>query len=217
MDSRVGVPHRLAAVPGGTMIFLRRLQGKLYSKYAVYFVALVSAALLARGGLGLYFAYHETGAALFALQREKASGAAERIEQFMRDIEQQIGWSHSPALRDTRAHEQRYLDFLRLLRQAPAVTEVLWLDASGREQLKVSRLGMDRFGSGADFSGDVRFIEPRKGAARFSAGYVHTETEPYMTIAMPTGRDGGGTRAEVNLKFVWDVVLRIQVVPSGYA
>lgn len=199
------------------MIFLRRLQGKLYSKYAVYFVALVSAALLASGGLGLYFAYHETGAALFALQREKASGAVGRIEQFMREIEQQIGWSHSPVMRGTRVHEQRYLDFLRLLRQAPAVTEVLWLDARGREQLKVSRLGMDRFGSGADFSGDVRFLEPRKGATWFSPVYFHKETEPYMTIAMPTGRDGGVTMAEVNLKFVWDVVSRIQVGATGYA
>ena len=199
------------------MIFLRRLQGKLYSKYAVYFVALVSAALLASGGLGLYFAYRETGAALFALQREKAQGAVERIEQFMREIEQQIGWSHSPVTHEARAREQRYLDFLRLLRQAPAVTEVQRLDAKGREQLRVSRLGMDRLGSGADFSGEVRFLEPRKGATWFSPVYFHKETEPYITIAMPSGRDRGVTVAEVNLKFVWDVVSRIQVGATGYA
>lgn len=199
------------------MILLRWLQGKLYSKYAIYFVALVSAALLASGGLGLYFAYRETDAALFALQREKALGAVERIEQFMREIEQQIGWSHSPVMRETPAREQRYLDFLRLLRQAPAVTEVLWLDAKGREQLKVSRLGMDRLGSGENLSGDVRFLEARKGSTWFGPVYFHKETEPYMTIAMPSGRDGGVTVASVNLKFVWEVVSRIQVGATGYA
>lgn len=199
------------------MILLRWLQGKLYSKYAIYFVALVSAALLASGGLGFYFAYRETGAALIALQREKALGAVERIEQFMREIEQQIGWAHSPAMRETQAREQRYLDFLRLLRQAPAITEVQWLDAGGREQLKVSRLGMDRLGSGADLSGDVRFLEARKGTTWFGPVYFHKETEPYMTMAMSSGRDRGATVAAVNLKFVWDVVSRIRVGAAGYA
>jgi signal transduction histidine kinase/ActR/RegA family two-component response regulator len=199
------------------MTLPRWLRGKLYSKYAAYFVALVSAALIASSGFGLYFSYRETGAALFALQREKAQGAVTRIEQFVHEIEQQVGWSYSPAIRETAARDQRYLDFLRLLRQAPAVTEVLWLDARGREQLRVSRLGMDRVGGGADFSRDARFIAPRRGNTYFSPVYFHKETEPYMTIAMPSGRDGAVTVAEVNLKFVWDVVSRIRVGETGYA
>jgi signal transduction histidine kinase/ActR/RegA family two-component response regulator len=199
------------------MIFLRWLQGRLYSKYALYFVALVSTALLASGGLGFYFAYRETGTALFALQREKALGAVGRIEQFMREIEQQIDWARSPVTHEGRAREQRYLDFLRLLRQAPAVTEVLWLDSRGREQLKVSRLGMDRVGGGADYSREAYFLAARNGATWFGPVNFHKETEPYMTIAMASGSDRGVTVAQVNLKFVWDVVSRIQIGTSGYA
>ena len=38
-----------------------------------------------------------------------------------------------------------------------------------------------------------------------------------MTIARPAGGDGGVTAADVNLKFVWDVVSRIQIGENGLA
>ncbi len=191
-------------------------QGRLFRKYFSYFVILVCGVLLASGIVGLYFSYRETHVALVALQREKALSAAARIEQFTREIEQQVGWTHMPQPGSPRAREQRHLDFLRLLRQAPAITDVSWLGRNGREQLMISRLNMDRVNSGADFSREAKFIEPRKGATWFSPVYFHKETEPYMTIAMPAGQ-GGVTVAEVNLKFVWDVVSRIRVGETGYA
>lgn len=192
-------------------------QGRLFRKYFSYFVLLVCGVLLVSGIVGLYFSYRETHTALVVLQQEKALGAAARIEQFTREIEQQVGWTHMPQTGGPRAREQRHLDFLRLLRQAPAITDVSWLDRHGREQLKVSRLSMDRVNSGADFSREPKFIEPRKGTTWFSPVYFHKETEPYMTIAMPAGNDASVTVAEVNLKFVWDVVSRIRVGETGYA
>jgi HAMP domain-containing protein len=41
--------------------------------------------------------------------------------------------------------------------------------------------------------------------------YFRKGTEPYMTIARPAGSGGGVTAAEVNLKFVWDVVSQIKI------
>ena len=40
---------------------------------------------------------------------------------------------------------------MRLLRQVPAITELIQLDDSGKEQLKVSRLAMDVVGSDKDY------------------------------------------------------------------
>ena len=66
--------------------------------------------------------------------------AAQAITQFMGEIERQIGWAtHAGVFTGAGALEQRQVDFIRLLRQAPAVTELTWLDPQGREQLKVSR------------------------------------------------------------------------------
>ena len=71
----------------------RKRRGHLFRKYVVLFVTLVSGALLASGLLEIYFSYRENQTALVRLQREKATSAAATIEQFIREIERQVGWS----------------------------------------------------------------------------------------------------------------------------
>jgi signal transduction histidine kinase len=191
----------------------------LFGKYLALIVALVAGALLASSAVSLWFAYQESVSAIHALQREKAVAAAYRIEQFIRGIEHQIGWTTLPRTSDrVGLAEQRRIEFLKLLRQAPAVTEVQWIDPAGREQLLVHRLAMDVIGSGVDRAADPRFVEARKGATYFGPVYFRKETEPYMTIARAAaGREGGVTAIEVNLKFVWDVVSQIRVGKAGVA
>ena len=195
-----------------------RRRGRLFRKYVALFVTLVSGALLASGLIEIYFSYQENKAALVAVQREKATGAASRIEQFVREVERQIGWTTQPVLAARgNALDQRRFDFLRLLRQVPAITEVSHLDASGREQLRVSRLAMDVVGSQADFSREPRFLEPKSGKVHFGPVYFRKESEPYMTIAIPQSGGGGVTVAEVNLKFIWEVVSQIKIGQAGQA
>ncbi len=192
-------------------------RGRLFRKYVVVFVVLVSGALLTSGALEIYFSYQENKAALVQLQREKAQAAASRIEQFVKEIERQIGWTTHPQLvTGAAALEQRRVDFFRLLRQVQAITEVSQLDAAGKEQLRVSRLAMDLAGSQIDFSRDPKFVEARAGKIYYSPVYFRKESEPYMTVAMVSG-GGGVTVAEVNLKFIWDVVSQIKVGKAGHA
>ena len=114
--------------------------------------------MLASGLMEVYFSYQENKAALVHIQREKALSAASKIGQFVKKIEQHISWV-VPSLGSARTgnSNQWRIDFLRLLRSVPAVTEVRYLDSSGREQLQVSRLAMDVVGSEADFSQDPKF------------------------------------------------------------
>src|SRR6266851_4355080 len=133
---------------------------RLFWKYTTFFVLLVTAELLASGITELYFSYQENQAALVALQREKALAAASQIEGFIKEIERQMGWVTQPQRAPTGTTlEQRRFDFFRLQRQVPAITEVSYIDAAGREQLRVSRLAMDAIGSQADLSADPRFVE----------------------------------------------------------
>ena len=198
---------------------MKRPRAGLFLKYLAFIVLLVSAGLIASGAIGLYFSYQETRSALVSLQREKALNAAVRIEQFLRDIESQLGWTTLPLVSAAGSPmEQRRLDFLKVLRQLPAVTEVSHVDGQGREQLKVSRLAMDTAGSNIDYSKDPRFLEAKKGKTWFGPVYFRKETEPYMTIAIPEARDRPGvTVVEVNLKFIWDVVSRIRIGQKGIA
>jgi GAF domain-containing protein/HAMP domain-containing protein len=189
----------------------------LFRKYAVLFITLVSGALLASGLLDLYFSYRENKAALVRLQRQEAEAAASRIDQFIRAIEAQVGWTTQALfVPQGTPLDRRILD--SLLRQAPSITEASYLDAAGREQLRISRLEMDAVGSQVDYSTESKFLEAKSGKTFFGPVYFREESEPYMTIAMSgKGQDAGVTVAEVNLKFIWDVVSRIKIGKAGYA
>ena len=174
-------------------------------------------ALLISGGVGLYFAYQENKEALASLQREKAAGAAARIEQFVSQIEQQLAFAALPQL-GAEGLEQRRIEFLKLLRVVPAVTDIAQIDAKGREQLAVSRLAMDVAGANKDRSQEPAFRNARPGRTWFGPVYFRKETEPYMSIAVRSGGESGPvTVAEVNLKFIWDVVSRIRIGQKGKA
>jgi signal transduction histidine kinase/ActR/RegA family two-component response regulator len=192
----------------------------LFRKYVAVFVILVSGALITSGLVQLYFSYQENQAALLSIQREKAAGAATRFEQFLQVIERQIGGAIQVGPAGTPVSiDQRKSDYLRLLREAPAITEISYLDASGVDQLRISRLAMNVVGGGTNHSQDPQFLQPRTGKSYFSAVYFRNESEPYMTVSIADGNrpTAGVNVAEVNLKFIWDVVSQIKVGQASYA
>src|SRR5690606_28173878 len=71
-----------------------------------------------------------------------------------------------------------------------------------------------------DRSTGEAFIGARSGRVYFSQVYFVRESEPYMTIAVPIERFAGDVvgilAAEVNLKYIWEVVSRIKVGQAGY-
>ncbi len=195
----------------------RAPRGRLFRKYAAFFVAVVTVALLANGAFEIWFSYQDHEASLIGIEREEAQGAAGKIEQFVGEIESQIGWTTELPW-SAATLDQRRFDALRLLRQVPAITELSQLDASGKEQLRVSRLEMDVVGSGTDYSHDPRFTDAVAKKAWFGPVYFRRESEPYMTLSLAGARrDAGVSVAEVNLKFIWDVVSAIKIGKHGLA
>jgi adenylate cyclase len=194
-------------------------RGRLLRKYALTLAALVAGALVAAGAVQIWFSAAEQKDALVRIEREKAAAAAAAIEQFIAGIEGQLGWTtHASAFAGPNGAEQRRFDFIRLLRQAPPVTELAYIDGDGKEQLRISRVAMDVVGSGIDRSNDPAFTTARAESSWRGPVYFHKESEPYMTIAVAErGRNGGVTVAEVNLKFIWDVISGIEVGRTGRA
>ena len=189
----------------------------LLRKYVAALVGLVAAALVVNAGVEFWFSYRESRAALLALQQEKAEAAAQRIGEFVTGIERQLGWTTLP-LWGAAPLDQRQFDFVRLLRQVPAITDLTELDGAGREQLKVSRLAMDVVGSGADYSHAPEFVEARAHGAWFGPVYFRKQSEPYMTLALAgAGPHAGVTIAAINLKLIWDVITALKIGEGGYA
>ena len=194
-------------------------RSRLFRKYALLISALVSGMLMVSGLVELYFSYQETSTALLRIQRERAAFAASLIDRFINEIQAQIGWTmHDSFLPPKAALEQRQIDFLRLLRQAPEITEVVYIDAEGREQIQVSRLAIDVIGSGKDLSASPGFQVASSEGRYFSPVYFRRGSEPYLSMALRNaGRNKGVMVAEINLKFVWDLIARIDAGGGGPA
>jgi signal transduction histidine kinase len=195
----------------------RQFSGPLFRKYVGLFLAVVCVALLSNGLFEIVFSYREHTDALIRIQREQAEGAAEKIAHFIKEIENQIGWT-TQLTWSASTIEQRRFDGLRLLRQVPAITELAQLDPTGKEQLRVSRLVMDLGAAQTDYSQAPKFTEAVAKKVYYGPVYFRRESEPYMTLSLAgTRRDAGVSVAEVNLKLIWDVVSQIKVGERGVA
>jgi signal transduction histidine kinase len=210
--------------PGQAACIVRdsRHGGRLVRRTFLIALALVCGGLLTSGAVELVFRYRESVEAIGALQREMAQGAAFKIQQFVQDIEQTLRASTQTQDIVTSGLTEPYkFELLKLLKVAPAITELVALDASGREQLKVSRVRMLLSDDLRDRASAEAFQGARRGQAFFGQVYFIRESEPYMTVAVPIERFAGDVVgvlvAEVNLKYIWEVVSRIKVGKAGYA
>jgi signal transduction histidine kinase len=194
-----------------------KMRGRLFTKYVALFVAVVCVALLTNALFEIWFFYQEHKTSLIRIQHEQAEAASGKIGQFVQEIEAQLGWTTQlPWIEGTL--EQRRVDAVRLLRQVPAITELAQIDPSGTERLRVSRLATNVIDTHIDASKDPKFLEAIARRTYYGPVYLRSESEPYMTLALAGDRrDTGVTVAEVNLKFIWDVVSQIKVGEQGQA
>ena len=212
MTSFAGQP---GAGTGGTPPHAR--SGRLFRKYAAIFVGAVCLALVTNGAFDMWFSYQEQRALLVQIQRGQAESAASKISQFVDEIEAQMAWV-TPFPWNAITFEEWRFDVVRMLRQAPAVTEVAQLDAAGREQFRISRHAKDVIESHSDYSHDPVFVQTMANKVYYGPVYLVEGSEPYMTIAVAgSGHDHGVIVGQVNLKFIWEVVSQIKPGTPGYA
>jgi len=132
----------------------------------------------------------------------QAEGIADKLAQFIKENQNQAGWTTQIPSTGS-SIEQRRFDALRLLRQAPAITELSLLDAQGKEFYKASRLAVDVVGSGTDYSKEPKFTETMAKKIYYGPVYLRRESEPYMTLGLAgTRSDVGVSVVELNLNLI---------------
>ena len=123
----------------------------------------------------------------------------------------QLPWSEG-------TEEQHRFDAFRLLRQVPAVAEVILVDGNGVERLHVSRVDPDIINSGIDRANDPAVIGARAARIWYGPVTFHDGSEPYMRVAVAGAREINGiTLATINLKLIWDVIAAIHIGRAGDA
>src|SRR2546425_5254654 len=196
--------------------------GRLLRRTFIIALVLVSGGLLTSGAVELFFRYRESVEGIWALQREMAQGAAFKIQQFVQDIEKTMRAStQTPDIVAAGLTEAYRFHLSKLLKVTPAITTATVLGANGRELIKESRVEMTQPEELGERSSDEAFVQARGGTPFFSPVYFVRQSEPYMRIAVPiepfAGEVIGVLIAEVNLKYIWEVISQIKVGQTGCA
>ena len=189
----------------------------LFPKYAAALMGLVGGALVLSGLTEMGLAYRATMGSTAELQRSEVRAAAIRIEQYLEGIRAQVsdvsGLPWETGLLDAKDRRE---EFHRLLKLVPAIAELRSVDARGAEHMKVSRIELDEVGPAPNASGSENFRQARSRGVYYSPTYFRDGVEPYMTLAVREREPHAGvTLAEINLKFVGDVVRQIPLGRQG--
>jgi signal transduction histidine kinase len=199
-----------------------RSGGRLLRRTFIIALILVSGGLLTSGAVELFFRYRESVEGIWMLQREMAQGAAFKIQQFVQDIEKTLRAStQTPDIVTDGLTAAYRFQLSKLLKVTPAITAATVLDANGRALLRESRVELTQTEEPRDYTLDEAFVQSRGGAPFFSPVYFVRQSEPYMRIGVPiepfAGEVIGILVAEVNLKYIWDVISQIKVGQTGCA
>jgi signal transduction histidine kinase len=203
-------------------ILRARPRGRLVRHYFFISLILISGGLIASGLLEIYFRYQESREQIALLHREAAAAAAFKIERFVQEIESMMKAatrSRDIVLKGLTPEYKFELE--KLLLVARAITEVVAYDMHGIAQVEASRLRATAYRSKRELAPANVSQTVIQGASYFGPVYFVRDSEPYMTVAVPidrfAGEPVGALRAEVNLKYIWDVISSIKVGKAGYA
>ncbi len=203
-------------------IFRGHRRGRLVRHYFLISVILIGSGLIASGVVEIYFRYQESRENLALLQQEVASGAAFKIDRFIQEIHSTIkGATRSREIAPRGITPEYRFELEKLLLIAPAITEAVAFDAEGAIQVQASRLRTVLPEGKPDLATSAGFQQAKQGKSYFGPVYFVRGSEPYMTIAVPIERFAGDVigvlQAEVNLKYIGDVVSGIKVGKAGFA
>src|SRR5262244_172517 len=201
---------------------LGRRRGRLVRDYFFISVLLIGGGLITSGLVEIYFRYLESREQLAAVQKEVATGAAVKIERFVQEIHNTLkGATKSREIAPKGLTTEFRFELEKLLLIAPAVTEALALDEKGAIRVQASRLRTVLPEAKRDLANAAPFQTAKQGKSYFGPVHFVRGSEPYMTIAVPIERFAGDVigvlQAEVNLKYIGDVVSAITVGKAGYA
>jgi signal transduction histidine kinase len=201
---------------------LGRRRGRLVRDYFFISVLLIGGGLITSGLIEIYFRYLESREQLGAVQKEIATGAAVKIDRFVQEIHNTLkGATKSREIAPKGLTTEFRFELEKLLLIAPAVTEALALDENGAIRVQASRLRTVLPEAKRDLANAPPFQTAKQGKSYFGPVHFVRGSEPYMTMAVPIERFSGDVigvlQAEVNLKYIGDVVSAITLGKAGYA
>jgi putative methionine-R-sulfoxide reductase with GAF domain len=194
----------------------------LTATLAAAFLALSVAVLLTSSGLQIFSNVQTQQAIISSQQQLIAQGAAKAVSGFVQEKFSVLETAVKLASPATASSEQQKRVLDNLLGLQPAFRQLALLDTQDQESAKTSRISQSASGQLVDqLNGDV-LDQIRQRKRTIGPIYIDPVTsEPLVIMAVPAinalGDFQGTLVAEVNLKFMWDLVDQLKVGETGVA
>ncbi|HEY4689392.1 MAG TPA: cache domain-containing protein [Anaerolineae bacterium] len=205
-----------------TQIKKPRAGRSLTATLTIAFLGLIVVALATSSGLQVYSNIQAQQAAIASRQQLIAQDATRTVSSFIQEkfsvLETMVRLAH-PA---TASPKEQQLALEGVLGLQPAFRQLALLNAQDQESAQASRLSQTASGHLTDrLTGDA-LAQIRQGEKYIGPIYVDPVTsEPMVVMAVPAtnvfGDVQGTLVAEVNLKFMWDLVDQLKVGETGHA
>ena len=194
----------------------------LTATLAIAFFALSVAVLLASSGLQVFFNLQTQQATISSRQQLIAQEAARTVSSFIQEKFSVLETAVELVNPVTASPEQQKQILDSLLGLQPAFRQSVLLNAQDQEVVKVSRSSQAASRRLTDQLKGSTLNQVRQGKRYISPIYIDPVTsEPLVIVAVPAtnvfGDFQGTLAAEVNLKFMWDLVDQLKIEETGYA
>ena len=190
---------------------------------SISFLSLISASLIISGAIGTFFSFRAQQNIVFSQQQLIAQNAANKVTGFIQEKFSALETAArlvNPAL-TSRKEQDRILN--HLLGPHPAFRQLILLNSKKQKTAEVSRLSRVASNELTDrIDNNDLFAQVIQGKRFVSSVYVDKVTsEPMVIMAVPAkdvfGDFRGVLLAEVNLKFMWDLVDSLKIGKTGLA
>jgi len=193
----------------------------LAATLAIAFFGIGALALLASNALQIALNVRSQQAEIASNQQRVAQDASKTVSNFFQgkfsSLETALEYAN-PVLADSVTRKNILESLLGL---DPAFRQFALLDRQGRQLGQATRVSQSSAQFTLQFNGDL-LSQTLDGQRYFSSVYIDDATsEPLVVIAIPVtnvlGDYQGSLAAEVNLKFMWDLVDQLKIGETGYA
>jgi methyl-accepting chemotaxis protein len=189
---------------------------------AVAFLALSLAVLMIASSLEIYFNLQTQEKVVDNQLQLIAENSANTVESFIQEKFSILEATASLSNLGVSQQGQQKLVMDKLLGLEPSFRQIILLEPQGQELARVSRMSNLAPSEFSDESMSDMLSQLGQGKTYISPVYIDGITsEPMVIMAVPVtnvfGDLKGVLAAEVNLKFMWDLVGRIKIGDSGFA
>jgi len=189
---------------------------------ATGFSVLTMAALVIATTLQMYFSFQAQQKIILTNQKLIAKNAANAVEYFIREkftILESASKRRNIPITPSRAQEPT---LERLMGLEPAFRQLILFDSEKKETARISRITKIASAQPEHFSREQLFQRTTNKETYIGPVYIDEITsEPMMMMAVPVtdvfGDYLGTLTAELNLKFMWDLMGRIRIGENGVA